>query len=594
MMIATAAFIRGEAAAANKKKGHLSWKPHDQSKKHTDKRPDFRAADANKFQPPPPMVTPVEKRNGNKFCDFHNDKGHNIDECMQLKKQIKELVRAGKLSHLIKEIKQGREQPKTGRKEATTKDKPMTIYMVRSWQRTVKQKITQSFEQGKEITFPPLANSHGTEGPLVIEEETNGPSDYVTNWIQWRDYMAARTTKTPGNHRRRHPFYQSMDELHDCEVAVTLQRHYWTIGAKSNSSNTIYRVPLHLNFPDQEVVVGGSLSDKGRTELCSLLKNNLDIFAWQPFDMTGVPRSVEEHRLNVREGCPLDCYPLPEIDWKVESLCGYPFKCFLDAYKGYHQIQMAVADEEKIAFHIGQGVYCYTKMPFGLKNAGTTGKPKGVMLSHSALVVQSLAKIAAIGYSEDDVYLHTAPLGHVGGLSSALAMLMVGACHVLMPKFEAKSALEAIEKYNVTSFITVPAIMSDIISLIRTKDARKELLMVTKILNGGGSLSDKLVKDATDIFSNASLYTAYGMTEGSSSLTFMTLHDPTKQSTTYKKSTLVKQQQGVCVGKPAPHVELKISTEDSSHVGQILTRGPHLMIGYWDHIPAKENPGNEG
>nr|GEV05912.1 reverse transcriptase domain-containing protein [Tanacetum cinerariifolium] len=62
------------------------------------------AAEANKFQPPPPMVTPVEKRNGNKICDFHNDKGHSTDECIQLKKQIEELVRAGKLSHLIKEI----------------------------------------------------------------------------------------------------------------------------------------------------------------------------------------------------------------------------------------------------------------------------------------------------------------------------------------------------------------------------------------------------------------------------------------------------------------------------------------------------------
>nr|GFA65662.1 reverse transcriptase domain-containing protein [Tanacetum cinerariifolium] len=152
MMIATAAFIRGEAASANKKKGHMSWKPHDQSKKHTDKRPNFRghsrngrgasrfipltrtpkeilAAEANKFQPSPPMVTPVEKRNGNKFYDFHNDKGHSTDECMQLKKEIKELVRAEKLSHLIKEIKQGWEQPKTGRKEAAAKDKPTTIYM---------------------------------------------------------------------------------------------------------------------------------------------------------------------------------------------------------------------------------------------------------------------------------------------------------------------------------------------------------------------------------------------------------------------------------------------------------------------------------
>nr|GFB72777.1 reverse transcriptase domain-containing protein [Tanacetum cinerariifolium] len=112
MMITTTAFIRGEAAAASKKKDHVSWKPQDQSKRHTsDKRSGFRghsregkgsnrftpltrtpkeilAAEASKFQPPPPMVTPVEKRSGNKFCDFHNDKGHSTDECMQLKKQI--------------------------------------------------------------------------------------------------------------------------------------------------------------------------------------------------------------------------------------------------------------------------------------------------------------------------------------------------------------------------------------------------------------------------------------------------------------------------------------------------------------------------
>nr|GEX82908.1 reverse transcriptase domain-containing protein [Tanacetum cinerariifolium] len=189
------------------------------------------AAEANKFQPPLPMVTPVEKRNINKFCDFHNDKGHSTDECMQLKKQIE-------------------------------------------------------------------------------KEERTRPANFT--------------------------------------------------------------VALHPNFPNQEVVVGGSLSDRGRTELCSLLKKNLDIFAWQPSDMTRVPRSVAEHRLNIREGCPPDCYPLPEIDWKVESLCGHPFKCFLDAYKGYHQIQLAEADEENTAFHTGHGVYWYTKMPFGLKNAGAT------------------------------------------------------------------------------------------------------------------------------------------------------------------------------------------------------------------------------
>ncbi|GJR08357.1 hypothetical protein Tco_0791009 [Tanacetum coccineum] len=48
---------------------------------------------------------------------------------------------------------------------------------------------------------------------------------------------------------------------------------------------------------------------------------------------------------DLNNACPKDCYPLPEIDWKVESLCGYSFKCFLDAYKGYHQIKMAKRDE---------------------------------------------------------------------------------------------------------------------------------------------------------------------------------------------------------------------------------------------------------
>ncbi|GJR39851.1 reverse transcriptase domain-containing protein [Tanacetum coccineum] len=75
---------------------------------------------------------------------------------------------------------------------------------------------------------------------------------------------------------------------------------------------------------------------------------------------------------DLNNACPKDCYPLPEIDWKVESLCGYSFKCFLDAYKGYHQIKMAKEDEEKTAFITSQGIFCYSKMPFGLKNAGST------------------------------------------------------------------------------------------------------------------------------------------------------------------------------------------------------------------------------
>ncbi|GJX18765.1 reverse transcriptase domain-containing protein [Tanacetum coccineum] len=75
---------------------------------------------------------------------------------------------------------------------------------------------------------------------------------------------------------------------------------------------------------------------------------------------------------NLNSACPKDYYPLPNIDCKVESVMGFKYKCFLDAYKGYHQIQMSKEDEEKTVFYTDQGTYCYTKMPFRLKNTGAT------------------------------------------------------------------------------------------------------------------------------------------------------------------------------------------------------------------------------
>ncbi|GJY75113.1 hypothetical protein Tco_0480229 [Tanacetum coccineum] len=79
------------------------------------------------------MTTPVEKRNHAIFCEFHGEVGHNTDECMHLRKQIEEMLKAGKLSHLIKVLKQnnGKEQPKMAKKgEASRKDKALSILMV--------------------------------------------------------------------------------------------------------------------------------------------------------------------------------------------------------------------------------------------------------------------------------------------------------------------------------------------------------------------------------------------------------------------------------------------------------------------------------
>nr|GFB81909.1 reverse transcriptase domain-containing protein [Tanacetum cinerariifolium] len=251
--------------------------------------------------------------------------------------------------------------------------------MVRSWQRTVKQKITQSFEQGKEITFPPLTTSNGTDGPLVIEAEIGGHTIHrmyidsgssmeilyehcfnrlrpdiksqmvpattsltgfsdETTWPlgqlrllvtigdvthstkAWMNFMIVKSL-SPYNGIIRRPGLKAIQAVpstvHEMlkfptkEGIVTI-RSSLLIPAECASVDTSSVTPrkkktrpanltvtLHPNFPDQEVVVGGSLSDKGRTELCSLLKKNLDIFAWQPSDMIEVPRIAILYRRSI-------------------------------------------------------------------------------------------------------------------------------------------------------------------------------------------------------------------------------------------------------------------------------------------------------
>ncbi|GJU69186.1 hypothetical protein Tco_1255445 [Tanacetum coccineum] len=66
---------------------------------------------------------------------------------------------------------------------------------------------------------------------------------------------------------------------------------------------------------------------------------------------------------DINKACPKECYPLPEIKWKVESLSGFHLKCFLDADKGYHQIQMAKEDKDKTIFFAGKGVYFIERCP---------------------------------------------------------------------------------------------------------------------------------------------------------------------------------------------------------------------------------------
>ncbi|GKA08054.1 hypothetical protein Tco_0687385 [Tanacetum coccineum] len=64
------------------------------------------------------------------------------------------------------------------------------------------------------------------------------------------------------------------------------------------------KVAIHPEYPEQTVEIGSTLTEDGRRKLFNLLRRNLDILAWKPADITGVPQHIAEHRLNIRKGCP--------------------------------------------------------------------------------------------------------------------------------------------------------------------------------------------------------------------------------------------------------------------------------------------------
>ncbi|GJZ72702.1 reverse transcriptase domain-containing protein [Tanacetum coccineum] len=190
-----------------------------------------------------------------------------------------------------------------------------------------------------------------------------------------------------------------------------------------NCDDTEEKIVVNDKYPEQKITIGKQLPEHFKKELRNLLRANANIFAWTHADITGIPRTIMNKRSlgpdsnttackeaeeltkagifqkvkhqiwvanpvmvkkndggwrmcvdfrDINKVYPKDCYPLPKIDWKLESLAGLRLKCFLDAYKGYHQIQMAEGDEDKTTFFVREGVFCYGKIPFGLKNAGAT------------------------------------------------------------------------------------------------------------------------------------------------------------------------------------------------------------------------------
>src|SRR5690606_30203885 len=142
---------------------------------------------------------------------------------------------------------------------------------------------------------------------------------------------------------------------------------------------------------------------------------------------------------------------------------------------------------------------------------GTTGVPKGVMLSHSNLYVTALAAIAERGWEQNVVTMHVAPMFHLADAALINTVILRGATHAVVPSFTPQQVLESIERDRVTDILLVPTMLQ---MLVDYPDfARYDTSSLRKVVYGASPTGESLISRAMKALPQTEFSQGYGMTE---------------------------------------------------------------------------------
>jgi long-chain acyl-CoA synthetase len=200
--------------------------------------------------------------------------------------------------------------------------------------------------------------------------------------------------------------------------------------------------------------------------------------------------------------------------------------------------------------------------------SGTTGFPKGAMLTHANFLANCETARRVVGLPRDAELrtLVSVPLFHVTGCNSQLLVACdLGGATVIMPAFEVNAFLDAIAAERIDMLITVPAIYW--LAISRPEFAGTDVSSVQWASYGGAPIAPDLVRRIMEAFPNARVGNGFGLTECSSIATFLP-HE-------YAES------RPETVGFAAPVVDLEIADPDVEGAGELLIRGPNVCAGYW-------------
>lgn len=217
--------------------------------------------------------------------------------------------------------------------------------------------------------------------------------------------------------------------------------------------------------------------------------------------------------------------------------------------------------------------------------SGTTGRPKGVVLTHGNVHAHAVMTIAELALGERDVWAHVAPMFHLADAWASFAITAVGGRHVFLRRFAARPCLDLLERERVTVTNLVPTMLT---RLVHEPDAAaRDWSAFRVLLSGGAPIAPSTVRRIRETFRCRYVQT-YGMTETSPYLTLsipLARHDALDDD--------ARLAIAARTGRPVLGIELRVADEqgrnvprDDRCVGEILVRGPTVTPGYWNDPAA--------